>query len=57
MGKEVHQALGPEGIVAGIYDDNPILNSMTYEVKFIDGQVREYSANEIAENNVVQGGF
>ena len=50
MGKVVCQALGPEGIVAGKYDDNPILNSMTYEVEFVDGQVREYSANVIVEN-------
>ena len=47
-GKVVHQALGPEGIVAGKYDDNPILNSMMYKIEFIDGQLREYSANEIA---------
>ena len=26
------------------------LNSMTYEVEFLDGQVQEYSANVIAEN-------
>ena len=50
MGKVVHQALGPEGIVVRKYDDNPILNSMTYEVEFINGQVREYLANLIAEN-------
>ena len=49
-GKVVHQALGPEGTVAGKYDGNPILNSMMYEVEFIDGQVREYSTNVIAEN-------
>ena len=50
MGKLVDRALGLEGIVAGKYDDNPILNSMMYEVEFIDGHVREYSANVIKEN-------
>ena len=50
MGKVVCQAIGPEGTVVWKCDDNPILNSMTYEVEFIDGQVREYSANVIAEN-------
>ena len=49
MGKVVHWVLGPEGIVVSKYDDNPILNSMTYEVEFVDGQVRDYSANVIAE--------
>ena len=43
-------ALGPEGKVVGKYDDNPFLNSMTYEVEFVDGQVQKYSANVIAEN-------
>ena len=34
----------------GKYDNNPFLNSMTYEVEFVDGQVCEYSGNVIAEN-------
>ena len=42
--------LGPEGKVVGKYDDNPFLNSMSYEVEFVDGQVWEYSANVIAES-------
>ena len=42
MGKVVCWALCPEGIVVRKYDDNSILNSMTYEVEFINGQVREY---------------
>ena len=41
LGKVVHQALGPEGIVVRKYNNNPILNSMTYKVEFIDGEVRE----------------
>ena len=32
----------------------PILNTMSYEVEFSDGQVKEYSANVIAENMVSQ---
>ena len=50
MGKVKCHALGPEGKVVGQYDDNPFLNSMTYEVKFVDGQVWEYSAIVIAQN-------
>ena len=44
MGKVKYHALGPKGKVVGKYDDNPFLNLMTYEVEFVDGQVREYSA-------------
>ena len=50
MGKVKCHAVGPEGKVVGKYDNNPFLNSMMYEVEFVDGQVQEYSANVIAEN-------
>ena len=47
-------AVGPEGKVVGSYDDNPILNSMVYEVEFPDGQVKECAANIITENVLTQ---
>ena len=47
-------ALRSDGMVSGKYDDNPFLNSITYEVEFSDGQVKEYSANLIAENMLTQ---
>ena len=51
----VHQrASNPDGKIEGEYDDNPLLNSHLYEVEFTDGSVREYSANLIAENILVQ---
>jgi hypothetical protein len=53
-GKVKQRALGPDGKVTGSYDDNPMLNSIIYEVEFPDGQVREYSANVIAENMLSQ---
>ena len=31
-----------------------MLNSVVYEVEFPDGQVKEYSANTIAENMLTQ---
>ena len=49
LGKVGHRVLGPEGIVVRKYDNNPILNSMTYEVEFVNGQVREYTTNVIVE--------
>ena len=36
------------------YDENPYLNSIVYEVEFDYGNVREYSANIIAENMLSQ---
>jgi hypothetical protein len=53
-GKVTQRALGPDGRTAGTYDDNPILNSIIYEVEFCDGQVKEYAANVIAENMLTQ---
>ena len=53
-GKVTHRALGPDGQVAGTYDDNPFLNTIIYEVEFPDGQVKDYAANVIAENMLTQ---
>ena len=52
--KVTKRALGPDGRVAGSYDDNPMLNSIVYEVEFPDGEVKEYAANVIAENILSQ---
>ena len=46
--------MGPDGKVTGTYDDNPILNTVLYEVEFPDRQVREYAANVIVENMLTQ---
>ena len=54
VGKVTKRALGPDGTVAGTYDDNPCLNTMIYEVEFQDGQLKEYAANIIAENMLTQ---
>ena len=52
--KVVGRAIGPDGVVVGQYDENPMLNSIVYEVEFDDGTIREYSANLIAENMLTQ---
>ena len=39
-----------DGNVIGTHDDNPILNTIVYDVEFPDGMIRQYSANVIAEN-------
>ena len=38
----------------GTYHDNPFLNTITYDVEFPDGQVKEYGTNIIAENMLTQ---
>ena len=50
IGTVKRQATGPDGKVSGSYNDNPYLNSIIYEVQLPDGQIKEYSANLIAEN-------
>ena len=54
IGKVKRHALGSDGMVSGKYDDNPFLNSITYEVEFSDGQVKEYLANLVAKNMLTQ---
>ena len=44
------RSIGPDGKLAGKYDNNPMLNSLVYEVEFPDGAMREYAANSISEN-------
>ena len=52
--KVMRHALRSDGMVSGKYNNNPFLNSITYEVEFSDGQVKEYLANLIAENILTQ---
>ena len=54
VGKVTKRAIGPDGTVAGTYDENPCLNTMIYEVEFPDGQSKAYAANVIAENMLTQ---
>ena len=38
------------GQILGAYDYNPILNSIFYYVIFLEGAMKQYSANVIAES-------
>ena len=46
--------MGPDRKCTGTYDHNPIINKMTYDVDFPEGEIREYAANVIAENILSQ---
>jgi hypothetical protein len=54
VGKVTKRALGPDGTITGAYDENPVLNAITHEVEFPDGQLKECAANVIAENVLTQ---
>ena len=47
MGKVARRSLDADGRTTGTYHDNPFLNTITYNVEFPDGQVREYSAENM----------
>ena len=52
--KVVGRSKGQDGHNIGTYDENPILNSVIYDVEFPDGVVKQYAANVIAENILSQ---
>ena len=54
LGKVWRRATGPDGTIVGEYNDIPFMNSILYEVEFPDNQVKEYSANIIAQNMLTQ---
>ena len=54
MRKVTRRSLDADGRTTGTNHDNPFLNTITYDVELPDGQVKEYSANIIAENMLTQ---
>ena len=48
--KVIGRAKDDEGKMVGHFHDNPLLNSIVYDVEFPDGAVKQYAANIIAEN-------
>ena len=50
VAKVVRLSLDDHGNLVGSYSDNPILNSLLYEVEFPDGTTKPYAANMIAQN-------
>ena len=50
IAKVLRQLVEEQGKVIGNTDENPILNTLIYDVEFPDGNIKKYSANVIAEN-------
>jgi hypothetical protein len=53
-GQVVKRARDDAGETYGTKNDNPILDTRVYQVKFPDGEIAEYAANVIAENMYAQ---
>ena len=49
QGKVKKRSLASDGSIIGYYNNNLVLNTLTYDIKFPDREVREYTANIIAE--------
>jgi hypothetical protein len=53
-GEVKRRSIDDNGKTIGTYSDNPIMNSIVYEVDFPDGELKEYAANILAENMLSQ---
>ena len=49
IAKVLRQSVNKQGKGIGNTDDNPILNTLIYDVEFPEGNIKKYSANVIAE--------
>ena len=55
MAKVIDRAIVLDSRPTGTYYNNPMLNTMQYDVEFSDGVARECSANMIAEDMISKG--
>ena len=49
IAKVLRRSVDKQGKVIGSSDENPILNTLIYDVEFPKGNIKKYSANVIAE--------
>ena len=54
LARVIRRSIGPDGKIVGEFNDNPLLNTLIYEVEFPDGQIKRYLANVITENILQQ---
>ena len=52
--KVVGRTKDDSGQTIGSFHNNPLLNTIIYDVEFPDGSIREYAANVIAQNMYIQ---
>ena len=53
-GKVIGRTIADDGRVYGTYDEDPYRNTVSYDVEFLDGEVKNYSASLIADNMYAQ---
>eukprot|EP00957_Ditylum_brightwellii_P154519 11759374-Ditylum_brightwellii.AAC.1 len=54
VGRVIKRSQGLDGQAIGRTHPNPLFDTHTYDVEFIDGSVERYQANMIAENMFAQ---
>ena len=52
--KVIRWSVDADGQVIGSFNENPLLNTLVYDVEFPDGAIKKYAANIIAENVLTQ---
>ena len=52
--KVIGRTKDSDGNIIGKYSNDPLTNTLSYDVEFPDGEVKEYCANVIAENMYAQ---
>ena len=54
MAKVLMNSVDENGEVIGTHTENPLLNTLVYDVEFPDGDVKKYAANLITKNVLSQ---
>ena len=54
MAKVLRKSVDENGQVIGAHNENPLLNTLVYDVNFTDDDVKKYAANLIAKNVLSQ---
>ena len=50
LAKVIRRSVDDSGNLVGNWNENPILNTVLYDVEFPDGAIKSYGANVVAEN-------
>ena len=54
MAKVLRKSVNENGQVIGVHNENPLLNTLVYDVEFSDGDVKKYAANLLAKTFLSQ---
>ena len=54
MANILRKSVNENGQVIGVHNENPLLNTLVYDVEFPDDDMKKYAANLIAKNVLSQ---